>query len=103
MSPDDSGAGRTDWAAQATRKVGDLVSLVRDRTVRPASKLVSYLLLGLLGAFVGATVAVLFAVGFVRLLDTEIFHRRVWASYLIVGGIFSMSGLFITRMRRRRT
>jgi len=45
---------------------------------------------------------VLLAVGVIRVLDTEVFHRRVWASYLVVGGIFSLTGLLFSRMRNRR-
>ncbi|MGH9304329.1 MAG: phage holin family protein [Acidimicrobiales bacterium] len=95
-------SGGQDWASQATRHVESVVSLVRDRTVAPATKFVKYALLAVLGAFVAALVLVLVAVGFIRLLDTEVFHRRVWASYLIAGGIFFVAGVLLSRVRRRR-
>jgi hypothetical protein len=91
-----------DWASQVTAKVEELVALVRDRTVAPVVKIVRYLVVALAAMFIGGLITVLFAAGIVRVLDTEIFHRRVWASYLVVGGIFSLSGLLLSRMRNRR-
>jgi len=104
-SDDSAGAspspGADDWAAQLTAKVEDVVSLVRDRTLTPVATAVRFILLGLLAVAVGTVVFVLFSVGVIRLLDTELFHQRVWASYLVVGGIFFVGGLLLTRMRRR--
>ena len=91
-----------DWAAHLTSRVDDAVSLVRDRTLGPVATAVRFAILGLVAAAVGTFVAVLFAVGIVRVLDTEVFHRRVWASYLVIGGIFCAGGLLLTRMRRHR-
>jgi hypothetical protein len=99
---DQSAGGGNDWAAQITAKVDELVSLVRDRTLTPVVRVVRYVILGLIAIFIGGLTAVLFAVGIVRVLDTEIFHRRVWASYLVVGGIFSLAGLLLSRMRKSR-
>jgi len=41
-------APKDDWAAQLTEKVGLLVELVRDRTVRPVQKLVRVVIFGAL-------------------------------------------------------
>lgn len=98
----DQSAGGNDWAAQITAKVEELVALVRDRTLTPVVKIVRFVILGLIALFIGGLITVLFAVGVVRVLDTELFHRRVWASYLVVGGIFLLSGLLLARMRNRR-
>ena len=93
-----------DWAAQVTHKVEDVVSLVRDKTVRPIATAVRYLIFGLLALSVGALVAVLFAVFALRVLDTEVpvFRTRVWASYLVVAGIFWAVGLLLSRKRHPR-
>jgi hypothetical protein len=99
---DQSAGGGNDWAAQVTAKVEEVVALVRDRTLTPAVKIVRFVILGLIAVFIGGLIAVLFAVGAVRVLDTEVFHRRVWASYLVIGGIFSLAGLLLSRMRNRR-
>ena len=111
MSPDNgvagannqSGAAGHDWAAVATGKVEEVVSLIRDRTVTPVLKAVRYVIFGLLAVFIAALLAVLFATGAVRVLDNYLFHRRVWASYLVIGGIFSVLGLFLSRMRHPRS
>jgi hypothetical protein len=42
-------------------------------------------------------------IGVIRLLNNEVFDQRVWASYLLVGGIFVVVGTFISRMRHSRT
>lgn len=94
-----------DWAATLTHKVEQGVSLVRDKTVRPVATAVRYLVFGLLAAFVGATMAVLFAIFAIRVLTTEVpvFHTRVWASYFVVAGIFWLAGLLLSRKRRSRS
>ncbi len=90
---------------QATRKVEDLVSIIRDKTVRPVSQAVRYLLFGLLAIFVSVVMAVLFAIFAIRVLDTEVpvFRTRVWASYLVVAGIFWLGGLLLSRKRHSRS
>ncbi len=90
---------------QATRKVEDLVSIIRDKTVRPVSQTVRYLLFGLLAIFVSVVMAVLFAIFAIRVLDTEVpvFRTRVWASYLVVAGIFWLGGLLLSRKRHSRS
>ncbi len=97
------GPSGSDWAAVATTKVEEVVSLVRDRTVTPVLRVVQYAVFALLALSVGALLAVLVATGLVRILDNYLFHRRVWASYLVIGGIFSVAGLFLMRVRRPRS
>lgn len=99
---DGRGASGNDWAALATGKVEEVVSLIRDRAVTPILRGVRFAIFALLALFIGALLAVLVAAGAVRLLDNYLFHRRVWASYLVIGGIFSGFGLFLSRMRHPR-
>ncbi|MGO9560378.1 MAG: hypothetical protein ACLPQS_09070 [Acidimicrobiales bacterium] len=93
-----------DWAAQLTQKVEDVVSVVRDKTVEPVITAVRYLIFGLMALSVGTFVAVLFTVFALRVLDTEVpvFRTRVWASYLVVAGIFWAAGLLLSRKRHPR-
>jgi len=100
---DRNGPARPDWASLATAKVEEVVSLIRDRTVTPVLRAVRFAIFGLLALFIGVLLAVLLATGAVRVLDNYLFHRRVWASYLVIGGIFSGLGLFFSRMRRPRS
>jgi len=108
MSSDDGIDGANDrsgrdWASVATAKVEEVVSLIRDRTVTPVLRAVRYVIFGLLAVFIATLLAVLLATGAVRVLDNYLFHRRVWASYLVIGGIFSGLGLFFSRMRHPRS
>jgi ABC-type multidrug transport system fused ATPase/permease subunit len=94
-----------DWAVAITRKVEEVVSLVRDKTVRPVVRAVRYLIFGLVALFIGTTVAVLFAIFAIRVLTTEVpvFTTRVWASYFVVAGIFWLAALFLSRKSRSRS
>jgi hypothetical protein len=94
---------REDWAAQLTEKIGQVVELIRDRTVRPVQSFVRAAIFGVLAFFVVVFVLVALVIGLVRLLDNEVFDQRVWASYLLLGGIFVVIGAFISRMRQSRT
>jgi hypothetical protein len=94
---------KDDWAAQLTEKVGQLVELVRDHTVRPVQKFVHAAIFGALAFSVVIFVIVAFVIGAIRLLNNEVFAQRVWASYLLVGGIFVVTGTLISRMRHSRS
>ena len=84
-----------DWAAEAAARVEGLVEALRDRSVRPVTKVVQYVILGFLAIFLLLVVLVLFSVALVRLLDVFAFGGRVWASDTLVGGIFSLAGAFL--------
>lgn len=92
-----------DWAAQLTEKVGQVVELIRDRTVRPVQKVVRAAIFVSLALFVVVFVLIAFVIGLIRLFNNEVFAQRVWASYLLLGGIFVVAGAFISRMRHSRT
>ena len=96
-------APRDDWAAQLTEKVGQVVELVRDHTVRPVQRLVRAAVFGVLAFSVVVFVIVAVIIGVVRLLNNEVFDQRVWASYLLIGGIFVGIGTLISRMRHSRS
>jgi uncharacterized membrane protein YdfJ with MMPL/SSD domain len=93
-----------DWAQHATVWVEHVVEAIRDRSVRPVLLVVRVLVVGVLVAVVGVFVAVASAIGIVRLLTTDAFAGRVWASDLVVGGIFAAAGTFLlARSRARRS
>ncbi len=95
-------AGQDDWAAQATRLVERFVEAVRDRSVRPVLFAVRALVVGSLVSLIGVFVLVVVAIGVVRLLTSDAFGGRVWASDLVIGGIFSTAGALLVRLGRRR-
>lgn len=92
--------GQDDWAAHATRTVEHLVEAVRDRSTRPVLFAVRALVVGTLVGVVATFLVVALAIGIVRLLTTDAFGGRVWASDLVVGGIFSGAGTLLLRRMR---
>ena len=81
----------THWTVQAADAIEKTVATVRDRTVAPAERATKFVVFGVLAACCVATALFLFAIVTFRLL-TLVFP--VWASWMIVGGIFIAGGLF---------
>jgi predicted PurR-regulated permease PerM len=93
------------WAADLADTVERVVGTVRDKTTKPIVTLTRGLVYGLLAAILGIAAIVLLIVMLTRgtqeLLD-QIKVRRsaaVYISYLAVGGIFSLLGLFVLSKR----
>lgn len=86
-----------DWAVTVADTIDSVVGSVRDKTAVPAETVVRGLVYGILIAVVGTTAMVLLTTGLVRLLDLWL---RIWAVYAIVGGLFTLAGLFLWRKRR---
>jgi len=89
-----------DWTTQAADAIETAVAAVRDRTVVPARKATKAVVFGLLAAFFVVTALVMLVVGLFRLL--VILTGEVWASYVILGGIFVIGGTFCWSMRAPR-
>jgi hypothetical protein len=91
-------AARDDWAVQAADTIERVVTGVRDKTT----------VYGLVAATMAVTAVLLLAVGLVRVLDTYLtgpldsHARAVWVTELGLGGIFTLAGLFLWSMRRRK-
>jgi hypothetical protein len=91
-----------DWAGRATEWVEHLVELVRDRSVRPVLFAVKALVVGVIVALVGIFLLVAGSIGIVRLLTEDAFGGRVWASDLLLGGIFAAAGAFLLKLGSTR-
>jgi len=92
------------WATETTEKVVQLVGTVRDKTTTPVIHAARGLVFGVLAAFLGlfAFVALLMTItrAMQALLDLGMSEARsVYVSYLIMGGIFCIAGLFLFRKR----
>ena len=70
--------------------IDTVVATVNDKAIRPAIVAARGIVFGIIIAVVGITVVVLFCVGFIRL--TTIAGHRIWASYIVLGLIFSAVG-----------
>ena len=91
-----------DWAAQLTGKVEQVVALIRDRTVKPVQKIVAGIIFGVIAFAIVVSLVVLFSVFVLRLLDTFFFPGEIWASYLVLSGIFWIAGLLVYSQRHSR-
>lgn len=94
-----------DWATKTVDFIDRWVSLVRDRTTRPLIAVVRGLVFGVLILTGVVLVGVLGLIGLTRGLQAALdagMNRdaAVWVSYLIIGGVFLLAGLFIARKQR---
>ena len=88
----------SDWTSDAADAIDRAVGLARDRTVVPARALTRGLVYGMLAVLVVLPAVVLLIVGAFRGL-TEAYQGEVWASWLTLGGIFVIAGVFLWARR----
>ena len=84
-------------SARALDTIDTVVATVNDRAVRPAIVAARSVVFGIIIAVIGITVVVLFCIGFIRL--TTIAGHRIWASYVVLGLIFSAVGAVLYARR----
>ena len=84
-------------SARALDTIDTVVATVNDRAVRPAIVAARSVVFGIVIAVIGITVVVLFCIGFIRL--TTIAGHRIWASYVVLGLIFSAVGAVLYARR----
>ena len=84
-------------SARALDTIDTVVATVNDRAVRPAIVAARSVVFGIIIAVIGITVVVMFCIGFIRL--TTIAGHRIWASYIVLGLIFSAVGAVLYARR----
>jgi len=87
------------WAPQVADTIERVVGEVRDRTTRPIIMTARGLVFGLLAVIVGLFAVVILIIGLFRalqaLLEWPFDHATaVWLSYVLVGGLFCLGGVF---------
>lgn len=95
------------WAPDLADQITTFVGNVRDKTTNNAIKAARGIVFGLLATILGITALVLLLIfltrGLQALLDLlTSWERAVWISYFIVGGIFTLLGLFLMTKRASR-
>ena len=93
-------ASQPDWAAQTADGIEKVVVAIRSKTADPLDRVVRVVVYGLLAAVLGVTAMVLLTAGAVRALDVAI-PGDVWSAHAVIGGIFTIVGLFLWSKRRR--
>ena len=88
------------WTVQAADAIEKTVVAVRDRTVAPAQKAARAIIYGVLaGCCVLVAVLLLAIVGF-RVITLGV---PVWATWMVLGGIFIAAGLLCWSRRTSRS
>jgi hypothetical protein len=83
-----------DWVTQTADTIERVVTGVRSKTTEPVERISRIVVYGIVAAFLGITALVLLAIAAVRILDLAI-PGDVWSAHAIVGGIFTLAGLFL--------
>lgn len=100
------GAAAAEAAAELPRKAADAVQLlvdtIHDKAVRPAAIVTRAIVFGLLIAALGTVLAVVGSIAVLRILDVYAFAHRVWLSYIVLGGLFTVAGLAAWTRRTAR-
>jgi hypothetical protein len=92
-----TGTTSADWTVQVADTIESVVGSVRDKTAVPLETVARALVYGILIAVVGTAALVLVVAILVRVLS---YVLEVWAVYAILGGLFTLLGLFLWRKRR---
>jgi hypothetical protein len=100
LTPEPSGAG--DWPARGADLVETLVSLLRDKTVRPLTLVARAIVFGIIVFAAAATTVTLLSIALVRLLTVYAFSGRVWASDFLIGAVFIAIGAIAWTLRSDR-
>jgi hypothetical protein len=90
-----------DWPAQVADKIEQVVTTVRSQSTDRVVSIARLLVFGLLAAIMAVMAAVLGVAALVRALD-ELIPQEVWLTYLILGAIFTLAGLFLWSKKERR-
>ena len=96
---DRSTAPEPDWAAQTADQIEKVVVGIRSKTADPLDRIVRVVVYGLVAGVLGIAALVLLAVALVRAIDVAV-PGEVWSAHVIVGGIFTLPGLFLWTKRR---
>lgn len=86
-----------DWTVQVADTIESVVGSIRDKTTVPLQTVARALVYGLLIAVAGTAALVLTTILLVRLGS---YVLPVWAVDAILGGLFTLAGLFLWRKRR---
>jgi len=98
----ESGKLGDDWPVKAVDLIDLVVDTLRDRVIRPIILVGRAIVFGLLIATLLIVIAVAAGVAILRVLDNYVFPNDVWASYLVLGTMVTVAGLFIWTKRAPR-
>ena len=91
-----------DWPAEVADTAVRLIDQVRHKTTQPAITAARAVVCGLIALAVGSLALFLFLIGLVRLINVYL-PGKVWATYLLLGTVFTLGGFVLFSMRKPRT
>ena len=96
-----------DWPAQATDTIVKVVGTASDKVTGPVTTAARALVFGLFAAILGTAVVTLVSILAVRIAnnylpDSVFGEEHVWAAHLLIGLVFSISGLILWRKTKPR-
>ena len=91
-----------DWSAQAADTIESVVTSIRDKTTVPLTTVARGIVYGIVAGVMGGAALLLLVIALVRVLDVYI-PGNVWTIYAVIGGLFTVGGLLLWRMRRPKT
>lgn len=94
-------SGDSDWAAQTADTIDRLVVTVRSNTSDRLVSVARLLVFGLLAAVMGVAALVLVAIVLIRIANAYL-PGGVWVAELLIGGLFTLGGLFSWRQAWKR-
>jgi hypothetical protein len=97
---DTTPARGNDWAVQTADTIERLVESVRSNTADRLVSVTRLVVFGLLAAILSTAALILFAVGVVRGL--VLLLGTAWAAHLVLGGLFTLVGLFLWQQAWKR-
>jgi hypothetical protein len=92
------------WATETTDKLVSVIDNVRSQTTQKVVYAARGAVFGVIALMLGTVIAVILFAGLLRgtqaLLELAVdWDRAVYLSYLIIGALFSLVGLFLFRKR----
>ena len=103
-APQQPGTGALhDLPTRGTDLVESLVTLLRDKTVRPLTLATRAIVFGIIIFAATVVTVILVSITLIRLLTVYAFNGRVWLSDLVVGVIFVAIGLLAWSKRKDPT
>src|ERR1700737_2807996 len=106
MAPPGSPSSASDWTVQTADRIESAIEVVRDKTTVPVTKAARSVVYGLVAGVVGSIAFVLLVIAVLRLHVYLPFNpegRKVYATYLALGAIFLLIGMFLWRRRVPRS
>lgn len=89
-----SGGDGNDWTVQIADTIESVVSSVRNKTTVPLVTAARGVVYGLVAGVFGAAIAILLTITLIRVIDIVL---PIWATYLLLGGIFLAAGALLWR------